>query len=367
MGVPSPGLRRQVLESLARQGYQVANGQGQTVQAQIHAELEDATWKLASLRDLDDQPAVALLRKALLEEVDQNRERVFLLLSFLYDSRSILRAREALAHPSREKRAYALEIVDVTLPQEMKQLVLPLVEEMGSDRRLEALEAHFPQSRLGKDRRLLAILERPTAWSTSWTRACAVYAIGLGQYAGSESLPVRATADGSALVRETTDWALTRLPPGVRLRSASGGKRMLTIEKVIILKSVSIFANSSEEVLAEVATILEESEVKAGETIFHKGEPGNSMYIIIQGRVRVFDGDKTINVLGERDIFGELALLDPEPRSASVTALEETSLFRLDRDAFYELMASDIEVVRGIVHVLCQRLRRMTAIAIERQ
>lgn len=91
------------------------------------------------------------------------------------------------------------------------------------------------------------------------------------------------------------------------------------------------------------------------------------MYIIIPGKVRVYDGDKTINVLGEREIFGEQGLLDPEPRSASVTALEETGLFRLDRDAFYELMASDIEVVRGIMHVLCQRLRRMTAIAIQRQ
>jgi len=367
MSAGSPGLRREVLESLARQRYRVADGQGAMVEEQIRAELKDATWKLAALRDLDEQPAFALLRKALLEDVEQNRQRIFLLLSFVYDSRSLLRAREALDHPSREKRAYALEIVDVMLPLHMKQIILPLVEEGGSDARLETLEAHFPQTRLATDERLVAILERPAAWSQPWTRACAVYALGRAGSSRTDSLPVIARSDPSTLVRETAEWALASQRPKPKKARSDGGQKMLTIEKVIILKSVNIFANSSEEVLAEVAALLEGIEVKAGETIFHKGDPGNSMYIIIQGRVRVYDGDKTINVLGERDIFGELALLDPEPRSASVTAVEETSLFRLDRDAFYELMASDIEVVRGIVHVLCQRLRRMTAIAIQRQ
>ena len=138
---------------------------------------------------------------------------------------------------------------------------------------------------------------------------------------------------------------------------------MLTIEKVILLKGVAMFAATSEDILADVATILEEVELQPGELVFDKGEQGNSMYIIINGKVRVFDGDKTINFLGEREIFGELALLDPEPRSAGVEAVEETRLFRLDRNTLFELMADNIGVVSGIMQVLCQRLRRMTAIA----
>lgn len=133
---------------------------------------------------------------------------------------------------------------------------------------------------------------------------------------------------------------------------------MLTIEKVITLKAVPMFARTSEEVLADIAAILEEVEVAAGETIFEKGEVGDSMYIIVEGRVRVFDGAHTITELGERDIFGELALLDPEPRVASIAALEDTRLFRLDRAAFSELMAGSIEIVRGVLSVLCERLRK---------
>ena len=85
------------------------------------------------------------------------------------------------------------------------------------------------------------------------------------------------------------------------------------------------------------------------------------MYVIVRGTVRVFDGERTITQLGERDIFGELALLDPEPRVASVAAVTDTRLFRLDREGFTELMAGNIEIVRGVLHVLCERLRRESA------
>ncbi len=138
---------------------------------------------------------------------------------------------------------------------------------------------------------------------------------------------------------------------------------MLLIEKVMILKGVQMFEETSEEILAEIAAVLEELELPAGETVFQKGDAGDSMYVIVEGQVRVFDGERTINVLGEREIFGELALLDPEPRSASCAAVGPARLFRLDAETFAQLMAGNIEIVRGVLHVLCERLRRVTSFA----
>jgi hypothetical protein len=195
---------------------------------------------------------------------------------------------------------------------------------------------------------------------------------------------VSALAAPDMLVRETALWTLAHLDPVMCRRFAkellhdSGPQvaRMLrqldaqeeghatmlsTIEKVIILKTVTLFAEVPDEVLADVAAILDEVEVKAGETIFEKGDIGRCMYIIIDGDVRVHDGELTIALLGERDIFGELAVLDMEPRSASVTAVGDTRLFRLDQDALYELMADRIEVARGVIRVLCRFLRSRTA------
>ena len=140
---------------------------------------------------------------------------------------------------------------------------------------------------------------------------------------------------------------------------------LATVEKVIILKTVRIFTETPDAILAEVASILDEIEVNAGDTIFEKGDVGRCMYIIVDGTVRVHDGERTICHLGERDIFGELAVLDPEPRSASVTAIDDTRLFQLEQDAFYELMADRIEVARGIIRVLSRQLRAQTASSLE--
>jgi CRP-like cAMP-binding protein len=132
---------------------------------------------------------------------------------------------------------------------------------------------------------------------------------------------------------------------------------MLTLEKVIILKSVEIFQALPEEHLVELAGILRAREVHAGETIIREGDIGTSLFVIVEGKVRVHRQEKEVAVLGSRDVFGELAALDPEPRSATITALEETRLFELDGEALYELMADRIEAARGIFRVLCRRLR----------
>lgn len=134
---------------------------------------------------------------------------------------------------------------------------------------------------------------------------------------------------------------------------------LLTIERVIILKSVNIFSEVPEEDLVEVASIVEEMEVKKGEAIILKGDIGTSMYIIVSGRAKVHDEDKELAVLEERTVFGELAALDPEPRSASITAMEDCHLFKLEEGPLYDLMAEHIEVVRGIIRVLCRRMRSM--------
>ncbi len=134
---------------------------------------------------------------------------------------------------------------------------------------------------------------------------------------------------------------------------------LLTIEKVIILKSVNIFSQTPEEDLVEVASIVEELEVKKGDTVIEKGDIGTSMYIIVTGRMRVTDEGKELAVLEERSVFGELAALDPEPRAATITAVEDSLLFRLEEGPLYDLMAEHVEVVRGILRVLCRRQRDM--------
>jgi hypothetical protein len=384
LDVPDVAVRNRVFVALSLCGYRAQDGERPRIQRHLADEVEHATWILAALADIGDDAAVSLLRTALQHDLAQLCRRLFLLLSFIYEAQSILRAWENMTHDSAEKRAYALEIIDVLVASELKPLLLPLLDELSPAERLQRLSVRFPQRRLGCDQRLREIVSQPEKWAHPWTKASALYTMAQLTAVGCVDVVVSALSSPDTLVMETAWWTLAKLdavtcrryameihhdssPPiaHVLRQLATQGEghdiMLSTIEKVIILKTVSLFVEVPDEILAEVASILDEIEFKAGETIFTKGDIGRCMYIIVDGHVRVHDGELTIAQLGARDIFGELAVLDMEPRSASVTAVEDTCLFRLDQDAFYELMADRIEVARGVIRVLCRQLRFRTA------
>lgn len=139
---------------------------------------------------------------------------------------------------------------------------------------------------------------------------------------------------------------------------------MATLQKLTFLRTVPLFRYASDEILLEMADNIMEQYATAGEEIIRKGQFGTEMYIITKGRVKVHDGDKIIAELKEHDVFGELAALAPEVRIASVTAIENTFLLKIDHEELYEIMSKSMGFVKGIIEVLCQRAR---AIASEHQ
>ena len=159
-----------------------------------------------------------------------------------------------------------------------------------------------------------------------------------------------AVEEPNLLIKETAAWAVARL-------KGRSSIMLTTIEKVIALKKVGIFTTIPDETLVDVAALLEEIEVEAGDTIIQKGDLGDCMYIIVDGDVRVHDGENTLNHLGAGDVFGEMAVLDSEPRVASVTAATSTSLLRLAQEPLFALTDEQPEVARRIIRVLSRHLR----------
>lgn len=133
----------------------------------------------------------------------------------------------------------------------------------------------------------------------------------------------------------------------------------IDLDKLVILKSVEIFSAIPEEALIDALDLLEEVRVRSGETVMEKGDHGSSMYIIAEGQLRVHDGELELNKLYRYDIFGEMAALDPQVRSASITAIQDTLLYRLDQKDLLYLVETQSAVTRGIFHVLSQRLRNV--------
>lgn len=138
------------------------------------------------------------------------------------------------------------------------------------------------------------------------------------------------------------------------------------MSKVTVLRNVLFFAGLSDQELQALANSLEKRAFSKGMIIFHKGSPGDTMYIIESGKVRIFilseSGQEiSVNVYGPGDIFGELSLLDGLPRSAGAVALEKTVALTLHRDDFLRHLEAHPRMAQRIVKVLSARLRYTTA------
>lgn len=133
-----------------------------------------------------------------------------------------------------------------------------------------------------------------------------------------------------------------------------------------MLRNVALFAGLSEGELEVLAGCLGRRTFGKGMIIFHKGGMGQTLYIIESGKVRIFilseSGQEiSVNIYGPGEVFGELSLLDGQPRSAGAVTLEKTVTLTLRRDDFLPLLEACPRMAQGILEVLSSRLRYTTA------
>ena len=130
-----------------------------------------------------------------------------------------------------------------------------------------------------------------------------------------------------------------------------------------VLKKVPLFSDLSEAELARFAEVTREREYPKNSVILFEDDPGDALYIVSAGQVKVVligeDGREVIlSVLGDGDFFGEMALIDDEPRSAHVIAMRDSQLLVLRRDDFQAQLVAQPKIGLKLLRVLVQRLRR---------
>jgi CRP-like cAMP-binding protein len=129
------------------------------------------------------------------------------------------------------------------------------------------------------------------------------------------------------------------------------------VERVAALHRVELFADIPGRVLAAVAEAAEEVREPAGALLMEEGAVEAHLYAVVEGRVRVHRGDQTLVELGPGATVGELAVLVPAPRVASVTVLEPALVLRVDKSVLDDLLADWPELANGVIAALVSRLR----------
>ncbi|WP_428665633.1 cyclic nucleotide-binding domain-containing protein [Runella sp.] len=270
------------------------------------------------------------LKSSLSYEQEVAVQRIFGLLMQLYDPDLIADTQNSVLHSSRERRANSLELLENIVSRQAYGSLHALLDDVSDAEKIEQID------------------------------------LQMGTFSSKDSIKEYILQQG---MRHFTDWTirltLRGMPPAqlfnypdLQLMSHSSAAAKVSItERVMVLKNTDLFSETPENVLSSIAPIMKEVSYLEGKAIFEKGDLGTSMFVIYDGEVGIYDGQVQLATFSRGDVFGELALLDAEPRSAAVIALSDVQLFRVDQADFYDLMDERGEVLRNIIRILCQRIR----------
>ncbi len=256
---------------------------------------------------------------------------------------------------------FIIELLESELPSEISKWLIPIIE----------IESELEKYELGaKQLSLITELNQQckTLYNSNddWVQAIVSHLIALHE--------------GKEIQHDTIEWE--KLEPNLIADDIIEFKRikdkpiagvlknylkfeedetMFTIlERITTLKKIDLFQSIPSKVLYHVSQITEEVEFMKDEVIFEDREFGDFMMVIAKGSVKIHKGEKTIVELGDGACFGEMAILDGEPRSATATALEDCILFKITQRDFSQVLSNQNEVMTGIIKILTKRLRETT-------
>jgi ATP:ADP antiporter, AAA family len=157
---PSRDISRQIITALSKRDYKASASESTRIKAQMEETVKYILWLFASMNDLSGYPDVTNLQLALMDELEDQKEFIFVLLSLLHDSKTIHHIREHIESKDTTAKVYALEIGDMIIGDEIKELFFPIFEDMLIQERLNRFADRFPQPQMKPVDRIMDIINQ---------------------------------------------------------------------------------------------------------------------------------------------------------------------------------------------------------------
>jgi len=377
---PDEHLRLRVLAALSRQRRELSRRPSSLSRIEELAtrELEDGYTRMAAWTKASKRYEHPLLADLMEFRDARTVRRILRVLELRYDRATLKLVRSGIERPHR--RANAIEVLDTILEARLRPLILPLLDDTSQEekvRRAGALvtKALEPEAFLLSECddpnpyivavSLAALAEHPSDAVVARARSALAHAEPMAREAAADALvrmvPERAASWIEALAHDPDPMVAGRAQQLLSPPTDEEAKMHTTVEKVLILKGAHMFSRVPAEDLAPLARVAEEVRFEKGEVICSEGHLGDELYLVLSGKVDVTRGDKTLASFGAGEAFGEMSVLDAEPRSATVTATEPTEVLAIGSEEFYEILHEQVEIAEGVIRMLSARLREANA------
>lgn len=313
---------------------------------------------------LPENAARNLLLAHLQEQCDAIVQRVLRVLAIQDQSGRLQVIRRGLVSRDHRQNANSQEALDDLLDPKLSRILIPLLEEDAKARALESGRRHYGLADYRDN--ATALMNHLLARYDDWISV--LMALFLLQKAPQLEAAEHIVADlryhGNPHIR-TMAQRVAVIRSGIHPKEDHQMDVKLALPDIVLsLKPIEIFEDLSVNELAAVASAIEEIAFDADETVIREGDPGDTLYLMVEGEVAVIkteaDGTELIlDHIAEGDHFGEMALFEDIPRSASIRTLKASRMLMLHKQEFNEMVREYPRIALNICRVFSGRIRKL--------
>ncbi|MCS7005352.1 MAG: hypothetical protein NZM38_08500 [Cytophagales bacterium] len=348
---PEKKIRLAVLRSLQKQGWKADKSFFPFFKTFIEEAIETLLWNELALYEIPKHEIYQTLLSALEEEIAQKKEEIFLYLSLIYDKNSVNLVAHHIRLGTSESIGYALELLDIFLDDNLKPILLPILEDISPTEKLSKLETYFSRDRYTSSQVLMQIVHRDANQISTWTKACAVILLPLSAN-NLQQVLCALLFHPQKILRQTASLRLQqlninafkdilkRLPPSIsdELRTETSLKNIY--ERFLILQKVSFFSKHFPmEPLLEVAEKATIQIVEKRQVVWDGKVSEMPIFLVIEGTLHLLQAPKTlVKEFLVGDIVNDIFQYDLDFQFKRIVASQASTILSIERFHFFDIM-----------------------------
>ena len=369
---PDKIISSQILTSLSQTGFKANLSQITRIKYAIENNISDIAWNISAYLEVPDNKNTRQLRSALKEENTHDVRHIYTLLSMLYDSKSIHLIKQNIESATSEGITYAIELLDVLLAEDLKQKIIPILDDISDTERVSKLNIIYPRAKLSTQLALKFLINRDFTQSNRWTKSCAIYQIGRLKIAEFKYDLIANLFNPDIMVKEMAAWGIYNIDPELyfehieRLpvqtkteldrkilnRNIDFEQGDLAFEKVRFLQTMDVFSTITGLILSYVANSMPTKLLTEGDTLNLDGDMAQYFIIIRAGQVNQYSNGELLRTLEAKNFIGEQLDNQEDNSSNLIVALEDTNLLLINKDRYYELLSDNLLFAHSVIQYM---------------
>ena len=369
---PDKIISSQALESLSETGFRASLSQITRIKYAIDSNISDITWNMAAYLEVPDNRSTQQLREALKEENEHDIRHIYTLLSMLYDAKSIYLIKQNLESATSEGITYAIELLDVLLSEDLKQKIIPILDDLSISEKIKKLQVFYPRAKLSTQLVLKFLINRDFTQSNRWTKTCSLYHIGRLKINEFKYDLIANLFNPDKMVREMAAWGIYNINPDIYKENAQRlseedrqaldevildreveiGQGNLIYEKVRFLQSMRVFSEVTGLLISYVADEMPSKLLMEGETLNLQGEMSQYFVIVRSGKANHYLKGELQKTLEEKNFIGEQIDNQEDSFTSIIVALEDTRLLLISKDRYYEILSDNLIFAQSVIRYM---------------